>query len=138
MHDSRKHDAILWLVVFIACLVLSSMAYGEGIVKQSGDPLTYNCTLPTEYVDGSPIPAGTSFTVTAYATQSPPTVGEPLGTGGCPLTVDTSGLPSGQYQAYITVTAEGHDVSPLSNAVPFYLDPAASISTRAGRLDSLE
>lgn len=119
-------------LIMMSLLLVASAAFADGVVKQVGDTLTYECTAPSTYADGTALPEGTPVTITAYATQSPPEKGEALVAGsGCPLEVNSSGMATGQWYAYVTASAEGRPESALSNAAPFVLAPAANVPLSA-------
>lgn len=123
--------------ILLMCL-MASAAMAEGTEFQVGEPLTFRCNPPTTFADGSPIPAGTAITIKAYATQNPPNVGTPLGSGNCPLVVPSDGLTPGQYQGYATASIEGRPESALSTAVPFYMAPPATVPPAAPELQAVE
>lgn len=124
------------VLTIMAGLVIYALYIGtadaDGPIKQVGDTLTYTCTPPTTYADGTALPSDIQITMTAYATQNPPQRGEPLGQGaGCPLSVSSEGMATGQWYGYLTATGGGRPESALSNAAPFVLAPAASVPLSA-------
>ena len=119
-------------ILFLVLLMFGGLAMADGPVKQVGDTLTYTCNAPTTYADGTPLPAGTPFTITIYVTQNLDDLGEAVATGsGCPLSSDSSGMAAGQWYAQALASAEGRSDSTLSNAAPFVLVPGATVPLSA-------
>ena len=128
---SKVRNVMFAIAVMLAgalsALLPAGPAYADGPVIYAGDELRMRCSLPQTYTDGSPFSG--DATVSVYATQTPPTVGEALGEfDACGGVVSTAGLPAGQWHLYARVTQDGRPPSELSAAAPFWLAPALTVA----------
>lgn len=124
----RVTFAVIAIFIVAAGLVMyATAAEADGVTVYAGEDLRVRCAMPATYTDGTPI-AG-PLTIRFYATQTPPTIGEPLGTfNACDGTASTRGMAAGQWHLYATATQDGRPVSALSPSTPFWLAPALDVA----------
>lgn len=118
MHDTRKHDGILWLVVAIICLVLTDMAHAEGTQFEVGTERTARWDAVTARENGRATTGAITYNVYHGTSNSDLTLVRESVTG----TVAT-GIPTVEGQNYVGVVAveAGNTAgpSPMSALFPF-------------------
>lgn len=121
---------LLWLLLAFSPLLFlvgwPNFAYAAGpVIDPAADPiLTTTCTPPTHRTDGTPLAPGELASIEIFIDTDP--AADPAQHAGqaatCPVLIDVSGLPNGQYYKWGKATDTAGTQSARSlESVPFVI-----------------